>query len=229
MKLNVLFSSLIAIVLAFSAMNPSAIFAETAEVATESTEAVTESAEVEAILSEEAPVYEDVIELENSEVEILAEQSEPATVEQLSEYYNTNLESVNIENFEEEYEFLTTDEIFNQMEEIVAIQEVEAALSQEEVNAQWVPVAAAAIRVLTSKVGKKGMEKGWKIARPHIEKALKNLTKYKIDGPSGGRIIQVRLKSNSQPIFRLDYHYIDGKGPYLHYHVSPNMKTHHFL
>ncbi|MEB2629991.1 hypothetical protein SOP94_16155 [Peribacillus frigoritolerans] len=70
-------------------MNPSAIFAETAEVATESTEAVTESAEVEAILSEEAPVYEDVIELENSEVEIIAEQSEPATVEQLSEYYNT--------------------------------------------------------------------------------------------------------------------------------------------
>lgn len=67
------------------------------------------------------------------------------------------------------------------------------------------------------------------MARPHIEKALKNLMKDKIDGPSGGKIIQVWLNSNSQPIFRLEYHYIDGKDPYLHYHVSPSMKTHHFL
>jgi len=29
--------------------------------------------------------------------------------------------------------------------------------------------------------------------------------------------------------FNLDYHYIDGKGPYLHYHVPPNMKAHHFI
>jgi len=29
---------------------------------------------------------------------------------------------------------------------------------------------------------------------PHIEKALKNLDNYVIDGPSGGRIIQVRNK-----------------------------------
>lgn len=48
---------------------------------------------------------------------------------------------------------------------------------------------------------------------PHIEKALKNLDNYVIDGPSGGRIIQVRNKKTKQPIFRLDYHYIDGKGP----------------
>ncbi|MEK4165212.1 MULTISPECIES: hypothetical protein [Anoxybacillus] len=75
----------------------------------------------------------------------------------------------------------------------------------------------------------KGNGKSWSVARPHIEKALKNLDNYVIDGPSGGRIIQVRNKKTKQPIFRLDYHYIDGKGPYLHYHVAPNMKKHHFI
>lgn len=127
-------------------------------------------------------------------MEIIAEQAALATIEQLSEYYNTNLENINIDNFVEKFEFLTSDSVFNEMEEIIAIQEAEAQLSQDEVNAQWVPVVAAALRALTSKAGKKAMEKGWSVARPHIEKSLKNLDNYVIDGPSGGRIIQVRNK-----------------------------------
>ncbi|MGD6847296.1 hypothetical protein [Rossellomorea aquimaris] len=177
----------------------------------------------------ENPTYEEVMELSEEDVELVAELSETATLEELSDYYNEDLTDVNINDFEEEFETLINDPVFSEMEEVMALQEAEALVADAEVNAQWVPVVAAALRVLVSKVGKKGMQKGWSVARPHIEKALKNLNKYYIDGPSGGRIIQVRNKSDKKPIFRLDYHYIDGKGPYLHYHVAPNMKAHHHL
>jgi hypothetical protein len=85
------------------------------------------------------------------------------------------------------------------------------------------------LRTKKKKVGRPAATKAWNIARPHVQKALSAPKKYNLDGPKGGRIIQVRLKSNSQPIFRLDFHYIDGKGPYLHYHVAPNMKKHHMI
>lgn len=225
MNFKVFLSSLIAIVMVFTAVSPSVLYAE------EAVKEISVTENSEDTFSEElqTPTYEEVINLENNEVEIIAKQAAPATIEQLSEYYNTNLENINIDNFDEKFEFLTSDSVFNEMEEIIAIQEAEAQLSQDEVNAQWVPVVAAALRALTSKAGKKAMEKGWSVARPHIEKALKNLDNYVIDGPSGGRIIQVRNKKTKQPIFRLDYHYIDGKGPYLHYHVAPNMERHHFI
>lgn len=129
-------------------------------------------------------------------------------------------------NFEEEFDFLIQDPVFIQLEQELATQE-----TMGKIKPMWVPVAATALRVLISKVGKELAMKGWKIARPHIEKALKAPGKYKIDGPGGGgRIIQVRLKSSGKPIFRLDYYPVKTGGPYkLHYHVPPNMKEHHII
>lgn len=139
----------------FTAVSPSVLYAE------EAVKEISVTENSEDTFSEElqTPTYEEVINLENNEVEIIAEQAAPATIEQLSKYYNTNLENINIDNFDEEFEFLTSDSVFNEMEEIIAIQEAEAQLSQDEVNAQWVPVVAAALRALTSKAGKKAMEK----------------------------------------------------------------------
>ncbi|MDF9763785.1 hypothetical protein OKW24_005681 [Peribacillus simplex] len=131
----------------------------------------------------ENPQYEEVVELSDESVEMIAELAETATLEELSEYYNEDLTNVNISEFEQEFETLTNDPVFNEMEEVMALQEAEALVAEAELNAQWVPVVAAALRVLISKVGKKGMQKGWAVARPHVEKALKNLNSYIIDGP----------------------------------------------
>lgn len=74
----------------------------------------------------------------------------------------------------------------------------------------------------------KGNAKGWKVARPYVQKALKAPQNRIIDGPgSGGRIIQVRSK---KPLFRLDYAPIKhGRPAVLHYHVPPNLKDHHVI
>lgn len=47
---------------------------------------------------------------------------------------------------------------------------------------------------------------------------------------SGRRIIHVRNKTNGSVVFRLYYISIKHGGPYvLHYHVPPNLKTHHVI
>ena len=211
-------ASLMSVVMFFAAVGPSIVSAEEVK-----------KSEFSTVVDLEAPSYDEISDLSDEEIEIIAENSESSTVEELSDYYGEDLQDINISNFEQDFESLVNDPVFNGMEEIMAIQEAEAELTHGEVKAQWIPVVAAALRVLVKKVGKKGMQKGWAVARPHVEKALKNMNSYIIDGPSGGKIIQVRNKKTKQPIFRLDYHYIDGKGPYLHYHVAPNMKTHHYL
>lgn len=141
----------------------------------------------------------------------------------------TNEENRNFDNeqFEKEYDFLVEDPVFQQLEQKVIEQEV----SEAEIKPMWIPVVAAALRLLISKVGRQGMQKGWAIARPHVEKALKAPSKFTIDGPGGGgRIIQVRQKSNGSPIFRLDYYPVKTGGSFkLHYHVPPNMKDHHII
>lgn len=145
----------------------------------------------------------------------------------ISTLNKTEIQSLNNEEFEKEFDFLIADPVFQELEQELAKQEVKEA----EIKPMWIPIVAAALRVLISKVGRSGMKKGWAIARPYVQKALKAPSKYKIDGPGGGgRIIQVRLKSTGKPIFRLDYYPVKTGGPYkLHYHVPPNMKKHHII
>ncbi|WP_307894475.1 hypothetical protein [Bacillus swezeyi] len=145
----------------------------------------------------------------------------------ISSLNKKDIQSLNNEEFEKEFDFLIEDPVFQQLEQTLAKQEVKEA----EIKPMWIPIVAAALRVLISKVGRSGMKKGWAIARPYVQKALKAPSKYKIDGPGGGgRIIQVRLKSSGKPIFRLDYYPVKTGGPYkLHYHVPPNMKKHHII
>ncbi|MGD6993835.1 hypothetical protein [Sutcliffiella horikoshii] len=97
------------------------------------------------------------------------------------------------------------------------------------VQGQWVPIAAAAIRLLTSKVGREGMIKGWALARPYVDKAIKAPNTYILEGAGGGgRIIQVRLRKTGAVVFRLDYFPIKTGGPnVLHYHILPNLKNHY--
>jgi RHS repeat-associated protein len=87
-----------------------------------------------------------------------------------------------------------------------------------------------ALRYLITKVGYTLAKKAWAIAQPYIKKGITEANKYDIDGPGGGgRIIQVRYKGGS-PIFRLDWYPVTTGGPYrLHYHVPPNLKTHHII
>ncbi|TWK86529.1 hypothetical protein CHCC20333_1636 [Bacillus paralicheniformis] len=148
-------------------------------------------------------------------------------ISSISTINKKGIRSLDNEKFEKEFDFLIEDPVFQQLEQVLAEQEVKAA----EIKPMWVPIVATALRVLISKVGRSGMKKGWAIARPYVEKALKAPSKYKIDGPGGGgRIIQVRLKSTGKPIFRLDYYPVKTGGPYkLHYHVPPNMKKHHII
>ncbi|WP_271725906.1 hypothetical protein [Bacillus paralicheniformis] len=148
-------------------------------------------------------------------------------ISSISTINKKDIQSLDNEKFEKEFDFLIEDPVFQQLEQVLAEQEVKDA----EIKPMWVPIVATALRVLISKVGRSGMKKGWAIARPYVEKALKAPSKYKIDGPGGGgRIIQVRLKSTGKPIFRLDYYPVKTGGPYkLHYHVPPNMKKHHII
>ncbi|MFT0827208.1 hypothetical protein VSK91_22575, partial [Bacillus swezeyi] len=143
-------------------------------------------------------------------------------ISSISTINKKDIQSLDNEEFEKEFDFLIEDPVFQQLERTLAKQEVKEA----EIKPMWIPIVAAALRVLISKVGRSGMKKGWAIARPYVQKALKAPSKYKIDGPGGGgRIIQVRLKSSGKPIFRLDYYPVKTGGSYkLHYHVPPNMK-----
>ncbi|MGP3739103.1 hypothetical protein ACTWKB_08925 [Bacillus sp. 4A_MP2] len=67
------------------------------------------------------------------------------------------------------------DPVFIEIEETLALQSQNAELKEDSVTGQWIPVVAAALRLLISQVGKKGMQKGWKVARPYVQKALKAL------------------------------------------------------
>jgi hypothetical protein len=70
------------------------------------------------------------------------------------------------------------------------------------------------------------MKKGWALARPYVEKAIKAPSTYILEGAGGGgRIIQVRLKKTGAVVFRLDYFPIKtGGSNALHYHVPPILK-----
>ncbi|MFC4388287.1 hypothetical protein ACFOZ1_10790 [Gracilibacillus marinus] len=75
------------------------------------------------------------------------------------------------------------------------------------------------------------MKKGWAIARPYVEKAIKAPKTYILEGSGGGgRIIQVRLRKGGSVVFRLDYFPVKTGGKnVLHYHVPPNLKKHHTI
>ncbi|MBJ8055910.1 hypothetical protein JDS87_29510 [Bacillus cereus] len=149
---------------------------------------------------------------------------------------NVDVSNFDSEGFETEYDFLVNDPVFLQLEEELSKPRVEYVIEKNPFTGELVvkeevlpALVIGALRVLTSKVGRTAADKGWKIARPYVQKALNAPSKYILDGPSGTRIIQVRSKATKQVIFRLDYGPVHNKGPYLHYHVSPNLKDHHII
>ena len=120
------------------------------------------------------------------------------------------------------------DPVFIEIEETLALQSQNAELKEDSVTGQWIPVVAAALRLLISQVGKKGMQKGWKVARPYVQKALKAPQNRIIDGPDQeGALYRYVAK---KPLFRLDYAPIKhGRPAVLHYHVPPNLEDHHVI
>lgn len=154
-----------------------------------------------------------------------------AIANEVKEETGVDVFDVSLENYEEEFSFLVNDPVFIELEEYLVLSGQDAAFSDSSVQGQWVPIVAQALRLLTSKVGKEGMERGWKIARPYVQKALDAPSLYELDGPgSGGRIIQVRNKKGGSVVFRLDYFPVKHGGKnYLHYHVPPNLKEHHII
>ncbi|MBU5265832.1 hypothetical protein [Virgibacillus proomii] len=157
-------------------------------------------------------------------------------IEELSKETGVDFSTVNMENFEEEFSFLVNDPVFRQLEERLVLDSQEVYIHEGEVAGQWVPLIAGPVRVLASKVGKKVMGKAWKVAKPHVTKAMKNLKRYKFySKPKSGRyigIIDKKSKKKQKTIFALDYHKYSVKGkrttkPVLHYHKAPNLKTHY--
>ncbi|UZM97520.1 hypothetical protein OL548_20465 [Lysinibacillus sp. MHQ-1] len=71
------------------------------------------------------------------------------------------------------FSFLVNDITFNEMEEYLVLTGQDVNLEEYTVQAQWVPVVAGALRLLTSKVGKEGMQKGWAIAKPYVKKSAR--------------------------------------------------------
>ncbi|MDM5350089.1 hypothetical protein ACE1MS_10155 [Lysinibacillus sp. fkY74-1] len=162
---------------------------------------------------------------------VYAQENTEELAEKVKQDTGVDVSEVSLENFEYDFSFLVNDITFNEMEEYLVLTGQDVNLEEYTVQAQWVPVVAGALRLLTSKVGKEGMQKGWAIAKPYVKKALDYADDYVIDGPGGGgRIIQVRKKKGGAPIFRLDYYPIKTGGDYkLHYHVEPDMKEHHVI
>ncbi|WP_078378712.1 hypothetical protein [Sutcliffiella halmapala] len=159
-------------------------------------------------------------------------------IKELTEESGTDFTDVDLTNFEEEYAFLLNDPVFRELEEYLVLNEQDVILDDNEVTGQWVPLAAAAIRLLAGKVGTKAIDKAWKIAKPHVDKALKDLDRYKfVVNTKNGRylgIIDTKSKSKDKTVFALDYHqFKEGnkrtKDDVLHYHVIPNIKAHHII
>ncbi|MGE6347135.1 hypothetical protein ACQKIY_17085 [Bacillus mycoides] len=149
---------------------------------------------------------------------------------------NMDVSNFDFEKFENEYDFLVTDPVFLQLEGELSQPRVEYVIEKNPLTGELIvkqeilpALVIGALRVLTSKVGRTAADKGWKIARPYVQKALNAPSKYILEGPSGTKIIQVRSKATKQVIFRLDYGPVKNKGPYLHYHVPPNLNYHHII
>ncbi|MGW6191537.1 hypothetical protein ACWFRC_12550 [Bacillus cereus] len=140
------------------------------------------------------------------------------------------------EKFENEYDFLVTDPVFLQLEGELSKPRVEYVIEKNPLTGELIvkqeilpALVIGALRVLTSKAGRTAADKGWKIARPYVQKALDAQNKYILEGPYKTRIIQVRSKVTKKVLFRLDYGPVKNKGPYLHYHVPPNLNDHHII
>lgn len=152
-------------------------------------------------------------------------------VEDITESTGVDVSNQDLTKFDEDFNFLIEDPVFLEMEEFLILDEQDISVYEDGVQGQWVPIAAAAIRLLTSKVGRAGMQRGWALARPHVQKALNAPKNYILEGSgSGGRIIQVRNRKGGSVVFRLDYFPVKHGGKdYLHYHVPPNLSTHHII
>ncbi|MCY8008779.1 hypothetical protein MOF38_14450 [Bacillus haynesii] len=70
-----------------------------------------------------------------------------SSISTLSENDNQSLSN-------EEFDFLIEDPVFQQLEQVLAEQEVKDA----EIKPMWVPIVATALRVLISKVSRSGMK-----------------------------------------------------------------------
>ncbi len=132
---------------------------------------------------------------------------------------NVDVSNFDFEKFENEYDFLVTDPVFLQLEGELSKPRVEYVIEKNPLTGELIvkqeilpALVIGALRVLTSKVGRTAADKGWKIARPYVQKALNAPSKYILEGPSGTKIIQVRSKATKQVIFRLDYGPVYHKG-----------------
>lgn len=149
---------------------------------------------------------------------------------------NVDVSGFDFKNFEEEYDFLVNDPVFLQLEAEVSKPRVEYIIEKNPFTGELIvkkeilpAIVLGALRVLISKVGRKAADRAWAVARPHVQKALNYPKQYILEAGKGGMIIQVRSKANGTRVFALDYHYIDGKGPILHYHSPPNVKDHKYF
>ncbi|TNP00406.1 hypothetical protein [Bacillus pacificus] len=140
------------------------------------------------------------------------------------------------ENFEKEYGFLVNDPVFLQLEEEVSKLRVESVVEKNPFTGELVvkqeilpAIVLGALRVLVSKVGRTAADKAWAVARPYVQKALNSPKQYILEAAKGRMIIQVRSKATGNRVFAIDYHYIDGKGPILHYHSPPNVGAHKYF
>ncbi|MEK5184598.1 hypothetical protein [Solibacillus sp. FSL W7-1324] len=159
-------------------------------------------------------------------------------VQQITEESGTDFTDVDLTNFEQDFAFLLNDPVFKEMEEYLVLNSQEVIIDETEVAGQWIPIAAAGIRLLAGKVGTKAIDKAWDIAKPHVKKALDDVDRYKfIVNIKNGRylgIIDTKSKSKDKTIFALDYHqFKEGSkrtvDDVLHYHITPNIKEHHVI
>ncbi|QIW22199.1 hypothetical protein [Bacillus thuringiensis] len=149
---------------------------------------------------------------------------------------NVDVSSFDFENFQKEYDFLVNDPVFLQLEAEVSKPRVEYITEKNPFTGELIvkeeilpAIVVGALRILVSKVGRKAADRAWAVARPYVQKALNSPRQYILEAGKGGMIIQVRSKATGKRVFALDYHYIDGKGPILHYHSPPNVNDHKYF
>ena len=78
-----------------------------------------------------------------------------SVVEEVSETTGIDVSDVNLSTYEEDFSFLTNDPVFMELEEHLILTDQDVSIEENSVSGQWVPVAAAAIRLLTSTGWKK--------------------------------------------------------------------------
>lgn len=80
---------------------------------------------------------------------------EDTVVEEITETTGIDVSGQDLTTYEEDFDFLVNDPIFMEMEEHFILTDQDVSIEDNSVSGQWIPVAAAAIRLLTSKLVKR--------------------------------------------------------------------------